>query len=229
MLRRRSTAAGIVAMLLLVTAGGCAPGTRLPAAGVRKLPTDLVPGSIGAFTFKRETAAEHLYAVAGPEAEVSSGLVYSIHHGEATDGAIQVALFKPDINVDDLNDESNQGFCAENPLDCQGHQVLKGIQQNLGSGHFHRLYYQHQRAYAMSLSDQTIYLWFPPRTNTMVMLILIGQATAQIGDALFNAVLDYQHHRVIAPVPVPSIAPASPVPGRSFGPAPGATASPGAP
>ena len=200
-------AAGI--MTLLLASCGTSASAKVAA---RKLPSRLVPDKVGAFTFQFEPGPSKQYGAAGADALVSTGKVYSIHQADATDGAVETALFKPDVNVDDINDESQIRHCFEVPEDCQGHEVVTGLQKNLGAGHFQRLYYRDQRAYSMQLSDQRIYLWFPPHRQTMVMLILLSQFDAQGGDAMFHAVLDFEQGREPGAVPIPSIAPASPVP-----------------
>jgi hypothetical protein len=69
-----------------------------------------------------------------------------------------------------------------------------GMQENLGSGRFHRIYYRHERAYVMSLPDQRIYVWFPPGKETMMLLDVITRfvpdATAE---KVFDSLIDYQH------------------------------------
>lgn len=180
----------------------CGPTAATPP---RKLPTNLVPQSIGAFTFTKEEAASKQFAQAGSDAEVSTGVVYTIHHGGGTDGAIQVSLFKPEYTVDDINDESLNTACQQNPLDCVGHQIFRGIQCSFGDGHFHRLFFLGERAYTMVLPDQTLFLWFPPGTQTMVMMVLLGQFPVADANVLFQAVLEYQHHQKPRAVPVPTI------------------------
>jgi hypothetical protein len=203
--RRRPVAVAAAASVLVMTIlSGCGPAAATPP---RKLPTNLVPKSIGAFTFTQEAAPSKQFAQAGSDAEVSTGAVYTIHHGGGTDGAIEVSLFKPEYTVDDINDESLDTTCQQNPLDCVGHQILRGIQCSFGDGHFHRLFFLGERAYTTVLSDQTIFLWFPPGSETMVMMILLGQFPVADATVLFQAVLEYQHHQTPQAVPVPTLKP----------------------
>jgi hypothetical protein len=174
---------------------------------VRTLPKNLVPQSIGAFSFKVETDASKEFARAGSDAEVSSGIVYTIHHGQATDGALELSVFKPEYTIDDINDESLNTTCQQDELQCVGHQIFRGIQCTFGTGYFHRVYVQGERAYTMVLPDQTIFLWFPPHTQTMALMVLLGQFPVANANDLFRAVLDHQHHRTPQAVPVPVIQP----------------------
>jgi hypothetical protein len=205
----------------------CSCGQAVQASP-RPLDTKLVPSALGAYTLTREKGGESQFAKVGSAALVSGGLLYSIHATGATLGSIEVTVFKPEIDVEDINDDSLSGHCTTSPDDCQGHAILKGFQSNLGSGHFHRLYYGGERAYVTDLPDQRVYVWFPPGRNTMVILDLISQFTASgSGDAMFHALLDAEHGRTPGQVPLPvfSKAPApsaSPSPSES----PAASASP---
>ncbi|HEV7680322.1 MAG TPA: transglutaminase-like domain-containing protein [Candidatus Dormibacteraeota bacterium] len=207
MLRPRRTALAAVSSGLLITLVTTCATVGASSAPVRTLPKNLVPHSIGAFSFKVETDASKEFARAGSDAEVSSGAVYTIHHGQATDGALELSVFKPDYTIDDINDESLSSTCQQDELQCVGHQIFRGIQCTFGSGYFHRLYVQGERAYTMVLPDQTIFLWFPPHTETMALMVLLGEFPVANANDLFRAVLDYQHHRTPQAVPVPVIQP----------------------
>ncbi len=198
MLLRARGLAGVACLALLATLLLVPPpGAHAQTQASRRLPVGLVPKAIGSFSFRPEPGPAKQYRSAGGEALVDDGLVYSIHDSDNTAGAVEIALFKPSIDVSDIYDESVANFCADSPVECQGHEVFSGIQQNLGSGHFHRIYYRgYERAYQMQVNDQTVFLWFPPRTETMVMLITIGQdVTAIQSTALFQALMDFEHHR----------------------------------
>ena len=170
---RRGPATAMM-LLLGLGLGGCA-GTA-DADGVRKLPAVPVPATLAGYTFQREAAAEKVFDRAGGDALVSTGQLYSIHQGNATLGSVQVALFKPDIVIDDINDESKSGYCTRHPNDCPGHEVFKGFQESLGSGHLRRLYSGEQRAYAIDLTGQRLYVWYPKGQDTMVILNLLADA-----------------------------------------------------
>ena len=227
LLKRRALAAatGVIVMVAMLAA---ACGTVVQAEKARKLPAGLVPAQIGAYQLKFEPAPSRQYRLAGSDALVSDGKVYSISADGATDGVVEVSVFKPDLDISDIDDEYAIQNCAEtrntddpsvSPV-CPGHEVFIGIQKNLGTGHFQRKYYRnYERAYEMDLPDQRIYLWFPPNTQTMVMVVLLGQMGQQASDQLFHALLDYQHHRAVGQVALPTILPASPAPGaQGYGP-----------
>jgi hypothetical protein len=184
-------AMGLIGTLVLMPP----PGVHAQTQQTRTLPTGLVPKGIGKYTFKPEPAPAKQYRTAGVDALVNDGLVYSIHDTDDTLGAVEIALFKPSIEVADINDESQADFCADNPVECPGHEVFAGIQQNLGSAHFHRIYYRgYERAYEMQINNQSIFVWFPPGTETMVMLITIGQLSPAQTTEMFQALMDFEHH-----------------------------------
>ncbi|HEX6487352.1 MAG TPA: transglutaminase domain-containing protein [Candidatus Dormibacteraeota bacterium] len=196
--RRRGLAAAAAGLLVLVA--GC--GTTAKGLAPRALPKNLVPGQLGAYQFKYEPKPSRAYKLAGADALVSDGRVYSITANGVTDGAVEVSVFKPEIDVSDIDDESQIKACTDSPADCPGHEIFQGLQAEIGSARFVRVYRKnYERAYVMVLPDQRIYLWFPPHTESMVVLIVIAQAGPNTGDGLFHALLDYEHHRPIAPIP----------------------------
>jgi hypothetical protein len=206
-IRVRALAAVVtgIAGVVAVSCGGGGPAHATAVAAVRRVPQHLVPPSLSGYTFQRERGAEALYRSAGADALVSTGRVYSIHYGGATEGAVQVALFDPDVDVSDIDDESRVAACAESPADCPGHEIFDGIQANLGTGHFQRVYYRNdERAYEMALTDERVYLWFPPGTETMVTLVVMGQLAQAEADGLFHALLDAQHGRTPTSIPAPT-------------------------
>lgn len=213
--RRKAVAAATAGLLVTIVSTCGTAGASSPP--VRTLPGDLVPHTIGAFSFRVETGASKEFAQAGSDAEVSNGIVTTIHHGQATDGALEISVFKPEYTVDDINDESLDTTCQQDELQCVGHQIFRGIQCTFGSGAFHRVYFLGERAYTMVLPDQTIFLWFPPHTETMALMVLLGQFPVADANDLFHAVLEYQHHRTPQAVPVPVIQP-GPQPQLNAGP-----------
>ena len=200
--RRPAVVATAVMTVLLASCAGVAATTPPPS---RKIPTHMVPDTMGELTFKREPGAEAQYRNGGGDALVDRGLIYSIHHQETTYGAVQVAVFKSDVDISDIDDERRVLECAQNAVECPGHEIFKGIQANLGGGRFDRVYYRgYERAYRMDLTDQHIYMWFPPGTHSMVTLILIGEFTPESATLLFQGLIDYQHQQAPQPVPLPS-------------------------
>lgn len=194
--RRLAAVAAATTLLTLLTGCGSAPSPRV-------MPGNLVPAQASGISFARQTAVEASFRSAGSDALIGDGQVYSVKAGGVTYGDLQVELFKPSITVDDINDESRSSACADSPKDCPGHEVFTGIQQDF-AGHFHRLYYDNQRVYQLTLSDQTVFLWFPPHTETMVILVLLARFGAAPATALMQAVVDYQNHRPLTSVPQPA-------------------------
>ena len=204
--RRRAVVAMAMSGLLITLLATC--GTAAASSTpLRVLPRTLVPHTIGAFSFTVEKVASKAFAQAGSDAEVSSGVVYTIHHGQATDGALELSVFKPQYTIDDINDESLDTVCQQDELQCVGHEIFRGMQCSFGSGYFHRVYFLGERAYTMVLSDQTVFMWFSPHTETMSLMVLLGQFPVADADDLFRAVLEFQHHRTPEAVPVPVIQP----------------------
>lgn len=209
--RRAVPAAVATVLTLLISSCGGAPGTQ----NTRALPASPVPKQLGPLSFQYEASPSHEYRTAGSQALVTDGNVYSMRSDGVTVGAFEVSVFKPGVDISDIDDESKDRFCTDNPLDCPGHEIFEGIQSQMGSGRFQRVYYRdYERAYVMDipLARQRIYLWFPPGTETVDILIVIGQFGTTASDALFHALMDYQHHHATGTVQAPVIPAATPLP-----------------
>lgn len=186
--KRRAAVAGATMLVLLLSS--C---SQAAMSAPRTLDDDLVPNRVGVFEFRRERGGEKQFAKAGADALVSTGRLYSIHRDNSTEGSIELALFKPDVSIEDINDEEKSGECTVHPEACPGHDVLRGFQASLGSGHLHRLYYRDQRAYEIDLPDQRLYVWFPKGKETIVILSLLSHFTASgEADRIFHGLLDHQ-------------------------------------
>ncbi len=185
-------------MIAAMVACGAAGSTVV----ARPLPQNLVPATLGALHFDVEKAAAADFRNR-PGSLVSSGEVFTVQHDTYIEGSVQVSVFKPGVDTSDLTD-AKADYCLDNPGDCTGHAVFAGIQQSFGGGHFQRVYWHGERAYTQKLNDQYVYVWFPPGTDSVAMLILRSQFTAASSDALFHALLDYENHRTATPVPIPS-------------------------
>jgi len=196
---QRAIPLGAALLLVSMVLPSCGPVSRV---GQRTLPRNLVPASFGALRFQREPKAEVAYAHAGPDALVSQGMVYTVRHDDFVDGTVQVSLFKPEVDTSDLTDRYSD-YCISKPEECTGHEAFKLVQKSLGAGRFHRLAYDGEREYVMQLIDQRIYVWFPARTETMVLLILRNQFTAGASDALFHALIDFENNKSPAPISLP--------------------------
>ncbi len=234
-LRRTSLAGALgAASALLISCGQPA------AAAPRPLSTSLVPPQIAELHFDRSAKAEAAFKQKKDGKLVTAGLVYLVEHDDIIEGSVQISLFSPEVQTGDMVDNQTD-FCVQNPDSCPGHEVFKGIQRSLGGGRFDRIYRDSERAYVMQLPAQRIYIWFPPRTDTVVMLILRKQFTAAASDGVFQGLVDYQHGLTPSPVPIPppvfatenpnpgsniDITSASPSPSGSPEPSPGASSSP---
>jgi len=195
---RRLAFAGAT-VVLVVALAACGAATIVSS---RPLPQDLVPATMGPLHFDVEKAAAVDFRNR-PGSLVSSGEVFTVQHDSYIEGSVQVSVFKPSVDTSDLTD-AKADYCLDNPDSCTGHEVFAGIQQSFGGGHFQRVYWHGERAYTQRLSDQYVYVWFPPGTNTVAMLILRSQFSAASSDALFHALLDYENHRTATPVPIPA-------------------------
>ncbi|MFN2464020.1 MAG: transglutaminase domain-containing protein [Candidatus Dormibacteria bacterium] len=231
---RRSVLApaiGVVACLLL---SGCGD---IVHASNRKFPDKLIPASIGQLDLKRDRKSEKAYTSAGRTSLAQTGRVYLIEHDEGIiEGSLQVTVFKDKVNTDDLNDESLSGRCLDNPLSCTGLETFIGMQTSLGGTNtFHRFYYRDRRGYFMQVADpaEQVYMWFPPHTQSMMLMILRSQFPGNSGLALYHALIDYQvgARPSAVPIPSPSFLTASPSPSPASegggSPSPGGSSSPG--
>jgi hypothetical protein len=195
----------LIASVMIGSGCGSDAGAFVPPS---HLPERLTPSRLGALQFQREPGAEAKYKKAGATSLLKEGRVYSIRHGDIVEGSLQVSLFQPDVRSDDA-------------------RVLAGIEQTIAEGTFEERTVHNQKVNVMRLPDQNIYLWFPPRTNAMSLLVVRHQFRS--GDTLMRAVIEYQQGRVPIPVPVPSpsFVTAPPVTGQPEpGRAPGASSSP---
>ena len=143
----------------------------------------LVPDNFGALTFKRQAEAEAFYARAGTRSLVKEGRVYTVGHANIVDASYQVALFKDDVDV-------------------TAPEVFIGIQETIAEGNFEPRTVHELMVQVMRLTDQTIYMWFPPKQNTYCLLIVSKRFTSS--DQLMRAIIEYQQGRVPVAVPIPS-------------------------
>jgi hypothetical protein len=188
------------ALLLGATACGSAPATP------RALPTGLVPNSVGELTFKREPKAEAVWSKRKmpKNSLISSGQIFTVRSGTTIEGDLQLAVFKPSTDTTDLTDAYDVK-CAKTPKRCSGHQALLGMNGTLGdSVPFRRLYVGDQRVYVKVMSDLRMYLWFPPRTQSYVLLVPRKAFTPASSDALLHALIDFQYGRTPGAVPLPT-------------------------
>jgi transglutaminase-like putative cysteine protease len=212
---RRRAAAATAALIVTVAATAMLPAT-LPSAPTAAHRTDavldtLVPPSVGPLVMLREAALENAFHRAGADALVSSGRVYTIHNGDVIEGSVQVSLLDPTVQRDSA-------------------ELLSGLEQSLGGGTFVPMRERvplfdgacacsgqfrdarvageplrfRQHIYVSVLPDQRIYLWFPPQSHTMAIVVLRGQFPRLSADELVLTLSDHQHGAPLVAVPVPA-------------------------
>lgn len=147
--RRRLATAGVIALVL----GGCgnAPdGSKVAAA----YPDPLVPSSVLGYDITREATVEDQYAEPGDRALVSQGRVFTIRGEDAVQGSFQVALFKPDVDGADA-------------------EIQRGIERGLGAADgFESARVGLIRLRTLELTEQRMFLWFPPDRNVMELWVM---------------------------------------------------------
>lgn len=151
-IKRHRRASGIATMLIVsVVLGACARPAQQARAPLA-FPPHLPPKVSLGLRFLPEPLGAKEYAKAGREGLVREGLVYTIHEGNAIQGALQVGVFKPEV------DTTNADAQAE-------------IEAGIG-GAFRTYRFGTARIRFGKRPQQRLYLWFPPERNAMVLLIL---------------------------------------------------------
>jgi hypothetical protein len=194
-----SVRAVLTTAMLAVSLSACGGG---PDGKARPVPSELIPTSLGNLSVAREAKAEEVWKKLPKGALITGGHVYAIREGNSIEGDIQLAVLKDTDTGDLVNSQDER--CARKPKSCTGHRALLGMQAELGKGvGFQRLYYEGQRYYTSVQSDQRIYLWFPPRSHSYVLVVLRRAFTKASSDALVRALLDFQSGRPPGDVPRP--------------------------
>lgn len=171
---RAAVATSLVAVLLGSCAGTGGRSADAPAAYFEPL----MPAQVGSYEVNREDKIEGEFKRPGDRGLVSEGRVFTIRTGDTVEGAVQVALFKDDV-------------------DNQDPKVQAGVQKGLGAATGFRV--QHfgiVRLYKQMTAEQQIFLWFPPERNVMELFVM----RRQFGDAerVVQAVIRHQR-RMAAP------------------------------
>ena len=209
----RRLAAGLATGVMATVLSAC--GGQAAGGGVRPAELSyLVPGSLGDVSFRREPKGEAILNKHDRASLVAGGLVYTVHHGDFTDGSIQIERLVAGVSTADLVDNKDV-FCFSSPKQCPGHEVLLGMEKNFGSGHFTRLYVVGKRVYFIQLSDQQVYMWFPENSNTIVLMVLRRQFTTASSDALMRALIQSENKLETSPIPLPTPSPLVPLPSPS--------------
>jgi hypothetical protein len=212
-LRRRAAAVTATLMVAVATTAllpAASPATPTAAHRTDAVLDTLVPPSAGPLVMLRENTLESAFHRPGADALVSSGRVYTIHNGDIIEGSVQVSLLQNGVQRDSA-------------------ELLSGMEQSIGGGTFVPMRERvplfdgacacsgqfrdvrvadeplrfHQRLYVSVLPDQRIYLWFPPQSQTMAIVVLRGQFPQLSADELVLTLSDHQHGAPLVAVPVP--------------------------
>ena len=135
-----------VALIAVLTPG------RASARTTATFPDPLVRSSILGYDVVREAKVENQYRLAGTRRMVTEGHVYTIRGGDAVQGSFQVALFKPDV------DASRQ-------------DIQRAVERSLANG-FRTDRLGIIRLRTVELTEQRLYLWFPPGHNAMELWVM---------------------------------------------------------
>ena len=155
-LRSPRLAAAVTVLTLIATLSACAPrqaGLEGASTAV-KLPRSLVPedGILG-YQFVREADVEGRYrAKSSTNLLVNDGRVFTIRHGSVVEGALQVALFRPDV-------------------DSQDRDIQREVERSIAPT-FHTYQFGTIRLRVNESAQQRTFLWFPPDSNTMEVFVL---------------------------------------------------------
>jgi hypothetical protein len=135
-------------------------------------PDRLVPSSAAGFDVVRETSVEGEYRKPGERALVADGRVFTIRGPDAVQGSFQVSRFKLGIDASDPD-------------------IQRGVERALGAADgFHSARVGTIRLRTMELTEQRLYLWFPPDGNTMELWIM--RKGFADGGAVVRAMIGHQ-------------------------------------
>lgn len=158
---RGRIATSVIAALFLSGCGGPSAGAAVPPS----FPDPLVPESVLGYAVAREKSVEKQYQAPGDRALVSDGRVFTIRGDDTVQGSFQVALFKPDVDGSDRD-------------------VQEGIERGLGGGAgFRSVRIGIIRLRTLELTEQRLFLWFPPGRNAMELWVMrkgFGDAEAVV-------------------------------------------------
>ncbi|MFN2462420.1 MAG: transglutaminase-like domain-containing protein [Candidatus Dormibacteria bacterium] len=209
--RRRALATAAFFAAAGVLASGLPPRGAAAKSGDPTLER-LVPAMVSTLEMRREPLAEVPFRKPGPDALVSTGLVWSIRHDGVIEGSVQVSRLKPDVDIHDpdLVHGLEQGIGGGNfnymqvpaPL-WDGHCRCRG-QYHLVRVEDEAAYY-HQRAYTLDLPEQRLYLWLKDDARAITLVSLRRAFTETASIALVLDLIDHQHGREMGPVPVPPV------------------------
>ena len=155
MLRPAAATAAIALIAVpFMAMGSCGRDDRNEADRPSRYPDPLVPAAAAGFDIVREEKVEDQYRKPGDRALVTDGRVFTIRGPDAIQGSFQVTRFKSDVDASDPD-------------------VQRGIERALGSADgFRSSRIGTIRLRTIELTEQRLYLWFPPDRNAMELWIL---------------------------------------------------------
>jgi hypothetical protein len=180
---RRKRVVALAAALALGLAGGvgslAVASASAPAAPDRRLPADVVPSGVGELTITERGPAELAFGQAGPDSMVSAGKVFTVAKGGIIEGAVQVSVLKPTLDL------SRKGDLRA---------VFHGIRDDIGNGRFVRTEFHGQRYYRLAMPGQRVYAWFPlqGRAQTVELVLLRTGFGADASDDFVHSLIDAQ-------------------------------------
>lgn len=143
-------------LVLIFALGSCgASGDAVKAKAPMTFPPNIPPKGLLGLRFVREPGAEKEYARAGADGLVAQGRVYTLHEGAAVQGALQIGVFKPQVDASDPTVQA---------------QIEGGI-----GGAFKTYRFGPARIRIGERPEQRLYLWFPPDRNAMILMVLRNQ------------------------------------------------------
>ncbi len=172
-LRRKTWRARVAGLLGLFLLAGCGGDSQF--RGPHTLRSGLTPASIGDLSLVRNARLERQYLTAASSKVVTQGEVWLVHEGDVIQGSVQISLLAPDVRADDPS-------------------VRAGLDDGIGGVAFTPvLITSDQLVWVKQEVNQRVYLWFPPRSNAIELVILRLQFKNSL--SLVKGLVDYQHGR----------------------------------
>jgi hypothetical protein len=173
-LRRTQPAAAtsLVALLAVLTLGGCSSHSEAKAEPSVPFPTLLAPSAVAGLQVHEEPKAADAYLQGAKDRNVivTSGKVLSFSRNGLVQAALQVAQLKP-------------GYLSNDP------EVVQAITRSVGNVEHLKPQGPHE-LYALADGSQRIYVWFPT-VKSMALLVVRGQINAGAAEALARGLVDY--------------------------------------
>lgn len=168
---RRPARATTMMLGLVMLASSCSTGvSRTAVLTSLRFPERIAPATLLGYTFKREAKAEAQYAHAGVDSLVAAGEVFTVRLESVVQASLQISVLKPKVDTSSTRDRDE-------------------IERSIG-GSFEdfRLGIRHIRV--RREDERTLYLWFPPASNTMELLVARKKFTDV--ERLLRGIIAYQ-------------------------------------